>query len=84
MGWLVKIKFPITLLIVRPSLGPYVCFDTLDCTPDLEIVCLLQGFQGDSHFSPLVLVLSKSTAKTIKGFLSRNETFMQRDHGKLT
>ena len=50
MGWLVKIMFPVTLWTVRPSLGPYVRCDTLDCTSNLETIRPLQGFQGEPHF----------------------------------
>ena len=61
MGRLMKIMSHVTLWTVRPDLGPYVCCETSDHMSGLEIVRLLQGFQGERHFSPLVLLFSKST-----------------------
>ena len=45
MRRLVKIKFHVTLWIVRLGLGPYVCYDTSDRTSGLETVLPLRGFQ---------------------------------------
>jgi hypothetical protein len=69
MKRLVKIKFSVTFWTVRPSLDLYVCCDTSDSMFGLETICPLRGFQGEPRFSQLVLLFSKSTSKTIKGFL---------------
>jgi hypothetical protein len=50
------------------ELRPYVRSDTSDHMSGLETVCSLRGFQGEPHFSPLILLFFKSTTKTIKGF----------------
>jgi hypothetical protein len=69
MGWVVKIKSPITLWTIRLGSGLYVRCDTSDHTFGLETVHPLQGFQGEPHFSPLVFLFSKSTPKANKGLL---------------
>jgi hypothetical protein len=83
MRRLVKMKYPITLWTIRPGSRSYVRCDKLDHKSGLETIHPLRGFQGEPHFSPLVLLFSKSTPDTIKGFLSRNEPSMQRDLAKL-
>jgi hypothetical protein len=69
MGWVVKIKSPVTLWTVRLGSGSNIRCDTSDRMFGLETVHPLQGFQGEPHFSPLVLLFSKSTPKANKGFL---------------
>ena len=67
MGQLVIIKFFVTLWTIRLGSRLYVHCDTSDPTSDLETVQPLRSFQGEPHFSPLVLLFFKSTPKTIKG-----------------
>ena len=50
MGQLVKMEFPCQTLTVRSGSELFVRCDTLGRTSDLEIVRLLQDFQGEPHF----------------------------------